>query len=80
MAFAVPHGAFREQQLLEDVGSGLAAGVAILVLLLLSSGVFLLLRSARREHCHEVEVVTLENHPNLVRRFSDPISKAQCVQ
>lgn len=76
----MPHGAFREQQLFGDVGSGLAAGVAILLLLLLSAGVLLLLRSVRREHCHEVEAVTLENHPNLVRRSSDPISKVQCVQ
>lgn len=80
MAFSVPRGAFRERQLFGDVGSGLAAGVAILLVLLLSSGLFLLLRSVRREHCHEVEAVTLENHPNLVRRFSDPTPKVQCAQ
>lgn len=68
----MPRGAFRERQLFGDVGSGLAAGVAILLLLLLSSGVFLLLQSIGREHCHEVEVITLGNHPNLVPAFSDP--------
>lgn len=62
-----------------DVGSGLSAAVAILLMLLLSSGVFQLLQNIRREHCHEVEVVTLGNHPNLVRTFSDPVLKVKCV-
>lgn len=64
--FSVPHGAFRERQLFGDVGSGLAAGIATLLLLLVSSVVFLLLRCVRRERGDEVEVVTLGNHPNLV--------------
>ncbi|XP_029350689.1 cadherin-related family member 5 [Echeneis naucrates] len=68
---AVPHGAFTEQQLFGDVDSRLAGGIAAMILLMfLSTLLFLLLRTVRRRHLQrnseEHTAVALEKHPNVV--------------
>ncbi|XP_030295055.1 protocadherin-15 isoform X1 [Sparus aurata] len=66
----VPHGAFTEQQLFGDVDSRLAGGIAAMILLLfLTSVLFLLLRTIRRRQRQtntDEHAVTLGKHPNVV--------------
>ncbi|XP_070848734.1 protocadherin-15 [Chaetodon trifascialis] len=66
----VPRGAFTEQQLFGDVDGRLAGGIAAMIMLLfLSSVLFLLLRTMRRRQRHrnadEHEAVDLGKHPNV---------------
>ncbi|XP_076578134.1 protocadherin-15 isoform X2 [Chaetodon auriga] len=66
----VPRGAFTEQQLFGDVDGRLAGGIAAMIMLLfLSSVLFLLLRTMRRRQRHrdadEHAAVDLGKHPNV---------------
>ncbi|XP_041820400.1 cadherin-related family member 5 [Chelmon rostratus] len=67
----VPRGAFTEQQLFGDVDSRLAGGIAAMIMVLfLSSVLFLLLRTMRRRrgprNADEHAAVDLGKHPNVV--------------
>ncbi|XP_038134345.1 cadherin-related family member 5 [Cyprinodon tularosa] len=72
---AVPHGAFKEQQLFGDMDSRLAGGIAALILLtFLSAFLFLLLRFVRRRRPQEANILpslAVGKHPKV--RSGSPV-------
>ena len=70
LCVSVPRGAFTEQQLLGDMDSRLAGGLAVTVLLMfLSAVLFVLLRTVRRRRLQDSDqrdTVALGKHPNVV--------------
>ncbi|KAM4569823.1 cadherin-related family member 5 isoform 2-T2 [Odontesthes bonariensis] len=73
---AVPRGAFSEQQLLGDMDSRLAGGLAVMVLLMfLSAVLFVLLRTVRRRRLEDPDQrdpAALGKHPSVVN-VSPPV-------